>query len=145
MLHIAPNPPLAALRRLLRDENLPVSDLANSPALKLYACGDGNRLSGVVGLEHYGETALLRSLAVAAAARRQGVGAALLAYAETRARAGGARDIYLLTTTAEAFFARRGYARSERSSAPQAIRDTREFTSLCPGNAVLMRKALTGD
>lgn len=144
-MQIAPYPPLEAVRQLLRDENLPVSDLVRTPALRLYACGDGTRLSGVVGLERYGESALLRSLAVAAAARRQGLGAALLAHAEARARAGGVRDIYLLTTSAEPFFTRRGYTRSERASAPQSIRNTREFTTLCPDDAVLMHKALADD
>jgi amino-acid N-acetyltransferase len=52
------------------------------------------------------------------------------------------RVIYLLTTTAEEFFARRGYRRTERSSAPVAIRNTREFAGICPVSSAFMNKLL---
>ncbi len=86
--------------------------------------------------------ALLRSLAVAAHVRGRGVGRALLADAERYARSHEVKDIYLLTTTAERFFARAGYERVERDSAPREIQQTEEFSTLCPATSALMRKRL---
>ena len=54
----------------------------------------------------------------------------------------GVRSIYLLTTTAEAFFNRLGYERMGRSRAPSSIKRTREFAGLCPVSSVFMVKAL---
>jgi hypothetical protein len=47
-----------------------------------------------------------------------------------------------LTIDAEKFFARLGYRTMARSDAPAAIQSTDEFSSLCPGSAVLMQKRL---
>ncbi len=44
-------------------------------------------------------------------------------------------SIYGLTTTAEAFFVKRGYERVDRTEMPEAIRDTAEFRELCPETA----------
>ena len=49
---------------------------------------------------------------------------------------------YLLTTTAEDFFARRGYVRIARDEAPETIRATREFADICPAGSAIMRKVL---
>ena len=42
----------------------------------------------------------------------------------------------------DAFFARHGYSTMGRENAPAAIQSTAEFSSLCPGDAVLMCKRL---
>lgn len=103
---------------------------------------EGEQLIGCVGLEIFEEYALLRSLAVETGSRGQGLGAQLLAAAEERAISRGVRIIYLLTSAAESFFARRGYVIGERSNAPAAIQQTSEFWSLCPSTAVCMNKRL---
>ncbi len=61
---------------------------------------------------------------------------------KTHARSQGVRDVYLLTTTAEDFFARRGYVRIGREKAPRTIRSTREFADLCPASSAFMVKHL---
>ena len=96
----------------------------------------------MIGLEGYGAVALLRSLAVAPAWQGRGLGAALLAHAERAARQRGVQALYLLTTTAEAFFARRGYVRLPREAAPPILRQTAEFAALCPARAACLTKAL---
>ena len=96
----------------------------------------------MIGLEGYGAVALLRSLAVAPAWQGLGLGSALLAHAEQAARQRGVQALYLLTTTAEAFFARRGYVRLSREAAPPVLHRTAEFAALCPASAVGMTKAL---
>lgn len=69
----------------------------------------GEHIVGTVGLEVYDDMALLRSLAVAPACQHTGLGRALtdtaLSYLTTRQF----RAVYLLTTTAEAFFARHDF------------------------------------
>ena len=130
--------PLASVKRLLTEANLPTSDLTDAHLLHFFASGE----DGVVGLELYPPVALLRSLAVAASARGRGIGSALLADAEHYAREHRIQQIYLLTSTAERFFARAGYERVERAAVPQAIQETQEFSTLCPASSALMRKQL---
>jgi amino-acid N-acetyltransferase len=50
--------------------------------------------------------------------------------------------LYLLTTTADAFFRRLGYEQTARELAPPAIKATREFSSLCPSSSIFMVKQL---
>jgi amino-acid N-acetyltransferase len=69
----------------------------------------------------------------------------LVAQAERFAQSRGARDIYLLTTTAERFFERLGYARVQREAAPVAIQRTQEFSTLCSSSSTLMAKRLRPD
>ena len=54
----------------------------------------------------------------------------------------GVDDLYLLTETAEPFFAKRGYGAIPRADAPAAIAATEELSSLCPDSAVLMHRAI---
>jgi len=75
-------------------------------------------------------------------ARGTGLGSALVAHAESHARSEGISTLYLLTTTAERFFAARGYVAAERAAAPATIRDTREFADICPISSAFMQKCL---
>ena len=50
--------------------------------------------------------------------------------------------LYPLTTTAEAFFARRGYGRILCEAPPPVLHRTAEFAALCPASATCMSKAL---
>ena len=99
-------------------------------------------LAGVVGLEPKDEVGLLRSLAVAKNYRRQGLATQLVHKIEEYARSQQMDTLYLLTLTAEDFFAGRGYTKAERESAPEALQKTTEFKSLCPETSVCMKKHL---
>jgi amino-acid N-acetyltransferase len=135
-------PGFAAAVRLLSAASLPVADLTPAHCENFFYLGEKGRPSGVVGLEPHGEVALLRSLAIAADTRRTGGGSRLLAHAEAAAQARGVKNLYLLTTTAETFFGKRGYRLMNREAAPQAIRDTREFSGICPASSAFMVKVL---
>jgi amino-acid N-acetyltransferase len=135
-------PPATAVKALLAQAQLPASDLTEAHLEHFIGCGSAEMLEGVVGLELYPPYALLRSLAVTAAERGNGLGSALLADAERYARSRGVAEIYLLANTAERFFERKGYARVPREAAPAAIRETQEFAALCPASSALMRKRL---
>ena len=139
---IFPRPPLAAVTALLDDCGLPTSDLDQHDLDEFLGCGPDEQPLGVIGLERCGNDGLLRSLAVAPSVRGAGCGAALVARLEQQAHDRGIRCLYLLTETAEAFFAARGYQVIERSLVPDAVRATSEFASLCPDDATVMRKAL---
>ena len=102
----------------------------------------GARLVGVVGLEVYGRAALLRSAVVAAEARGIGVGAGLVQELLDRARTQGIQDVYLLTTTADAWFPRFGFVRISRDAVPLALHASEEFRGACPDSAVVMHASL---
>ncbi len=99
-------------------------------------------LLGTAATERHDDAALLRSLAVHAPARRHGLGRALVERALADARAAGAREAWLLTETAEPFFAGLGWSRVERGDAPAAVAASVEFTSACPATAIAMRHPL---
>lgn len=135
-------PELAAAIALLEDCGLPTADLAGQHMPHFFYCGSARNPAGIVGVELLGGEALLRSLAVREAMRGAGIGAALVSSAEEFARSRGVRNMYLLTTTAERFFARRGYAPAAKSEAPENVRHTREFAAICPDSSSFMCKPL---
>jgi len=47
-----------------------------------------------------------------------------------------------LTTTAERYFERLGFKAIGRDAAPPEVRETREYSSLCPSFSSLMMKSL---
>ncbi len=121
---------------------LPTSDLEAGHFDHFLGFGTAEHLQGLVGLEIYESNALLRSLAVVEEARGSGAGKALLNAIESYAQERGVQALYLLTTTADAFFARNGYTEVSREVAPESIRQTREFAGICPDDATFMMKTL---
>jgi amino-acid N-acetyltransferase len=97
---------------------------------------------GVVGLELYQESALLRSAAVEESWRGSGVGRALIDRALALTRERGIRDVFLLTTTAEDYFPRFGFVCIARDSVPETVQASAEFQGACPSTAVAMRKTM---
>jgi len=141
-MNIFANPNLSAVKQLLSESSLPIEDITAQHLQHFFGCGSGLELEGLVGLELYGDVALLRSLAVAASRRNSGLGSRLVAHAERHARDQGVQSLYLLTTTAEKFFLRRGFARIPRDEAPAAIKTTSEFSGICPTSSAFMVKYL---
>jgi amino-acid N-acetyltransferase len=141
-MDIFANPDEAAVKKLLSESGLPIEDITVRHLQHYFGCGSGLALEGVVGLELFGDVALLRSLAVASPRRGSGVGSSLVAHAELQARDQGVQSLYLLTTTAEKFFLDRGYGRIPRQEAPPAIKGTKEFSGICPVSSAFMIKKL---
>jgi amino-acid N-acetyltransferase len=133
----------AGVVRLLEAADLPTAGLDRSMPDFLVAEESG-RVVGAVGLEVYGDCALLRSAVVDAGRRGSGLGIdlveSLLRGAETR----GLREIYLLTTTAEHFFPRFGFVRIPRDDVAPTVRESEEFRGACPDSAIAMRTVLRG-
>jgi GNAT superfamily N-acetyltransferase len=102
--------------------------------------GSSRRRGGYGG---YGESGLLRSVAVAPEWRGSGIGRTLVDRVLDEGRAAGIREVYLLTTTAEQYFPRLGFQCVDRDCVPAAVRASAEFTGACPDSAVVMRKTAT--
>lgn len=132
---------LGAIRSLVAGLGLPAEDLG-SPGQTFLVARAGDAVVGCVGLEAHAPDALLRSLAVAPGLQGAGVGRALYRQAVAEAERQQVRALYLLTTTAEAFFAGAGFSRIDRSQAPAAVAGSAEFRALCPASAVCMRRSL---
>ena len=158
------------VEELLAENDLPTSDLDSAyPALFVCESGEGERV-GVGGLEVAGaeseadgsegdvegsedegevdeverepDAGLLRSVAVEESARGAGYGTAICERLLDRARVADLDAVFLLTTTAEDFFADLGFERVERSRVPDSIQGTAEFSDLCPASATCMKKGL---
>lgn len=126
-----------AVRALLRHCDLPTDGLPQCAETLVVARAAGDCV-GSAALEVYGDDVLLRSVAVDAAVRGRGVGRALTKAALKFARDLGARNVYLLTETAETFFAGLGFRRIGRVDVPALVRSSDEFTMLCPQSAAVM-------
>lgn len=129
----------AAVQALLLASDLPVDGIPASLESFLVAERD-DAVVGVIGLECYGADALLRSAAVHPAFRGTGLGASLvdgiMAQAETR----GIAVLWILTTTAERWFPRFGFAVAARTDVPVTVQASREFRGACPSSATVMRR-----
>jgi amino-acid N-acetyltransferase len=128
---------------LLGKADLPTAGVADSFSHFIVAESEGD-LVGVVGLELYGESALLRSAAVEEGWRGTGVGRLLVERALDLARERRIEDVYLLTTTAEEYFPKFGFACVSRDAVVEEVRSSVEFQGACPASAVVMRKHLAG-
>ena len=126
---------------LLATEKLPVADLPEHLDNFLVALEHGE-LIGVAGMEIYGQSALLRSVAVQPSDRNKGVGEKLLHRIEDLARSRGINAIYLLTETASGYFIKKNYQQITRNKVPDDVLGSTEFSLVCPQSAIVMKKIL---
>ncbi len=140
-MNIYQHPPKDRAIEILRECSLPHIDLTESSFQDFLGCGSEDNPDGIIGLEQYAEDGLLRSLAITASARNMGCAKALVSKLEAVAESKGIRHLYLLTNTAEDFFLHLGYSVVERQLVSDAIKSTQEFSTLCPGDATVMRKS----
>jgi amino-acid N-acetyltransferase len=110
------------------------------PRAFLVARGDDGALLGAAGVEIHGGAGLLRSVAVAEAARGQGLGERLSRAAMELAAERGVREMYLLTTGAEGYFPRLGFVRVAREEMPASLGASEQLRGACPATAIAMRR-----
>ncbi len=134
---------LPEMLALLGRAHLPTAGVAESLTHFIVAEREGE-LIGVAGLEVYGASALLRSVAVEDSWRGSGVGRTLIDRALEQARQAGIEDVFLLTTTAEHYFPRFGFSCVNRDSVNPGVQASIEFQGACPTSAIIMRKSLRG-
>lgn len=126
---------------LLQSLHLPTEDLTGNLENFFVALG-ANEIIGTVGLEIYGEYGLLRSLAVDPQLQGKGIGHSLVSYIEQYAQNKGLKELYLLTETAKDYFEKKTYQLIARDKAAEAIKQSAEFSHVCPQSAVLMKKTI---
>ena len=129
--------------QLLQRAGLPTDGVSGAALSHFVIAESEGRPIGVVGLEIYRESALLRSAAVEESWRGSGVGRALVDRALAMTKEHGIHDVFLLTTTAEDYFPRFGFACIARESVPEAVKASAEFQGACPSSAVVMRKTMS--
>ncbi len=132
---------LAPALELLRRSDLPDKGVADAFG-HYFVVHDDGQLVALAGLELCGEDGLLRSVVVEPEYRGQGIAGKLVEATVERARRLKLRALYLLTTTARDYFARRGFADCPRDQAPEAIRASWEFSSGCPASSAFMKREL---
>jgi len=132
---------LPDVRALLERHDLPLAGVEDRVQTMLVA-RDESQIVGTAALELYGDGALLRSVAVDSRRQGQGLGHQLTEAALQLARTHGAEQVFLLTTTAEAFFRRLGFETIARDAVPASVQASIEFQSACPASAIVMRRRL---
>ncbi len=132
---------LAAVQGLLRFLQLPGEDIAEN-FRHFFTARVRDQVVGVLGVEPYGDIALIRSFAVLPDYRGQNIARDLWRRAEAYARELGIQKLYLLTTSIQRLCAMGGFRVIPRSEAPAVLQETPEFKTLCPSTAVCMCKSL---
>ena len=131
----------ATVAALLGEVDLPFDDI--SPTLVgFFVAERRTSILGTIGVERYGDAALVRSVAVHTDARGTGLGGALVERAINAARTDGIRDLYLLTTTAADWAPRFGFTRIRRDQVHEAVRQSPQFLGGTCTSAIAMHRAL---
>ncbi|MHA1924431.1 MAG: arsenic resistance N-acetyltransferase ArsN2 [Candidatus Thorarchaeota archaeon] len=134
---------LSSILSLLNDVDLPGEGVKDyiSNFLTLKSKDDLDLTTwGCVGLEIYGSSALLRSMAIAPEYQGKGLGTVLTEAIIEDARKKGISTLFLLTDTAEDFFRRFGFRIVERELIPEDVKTSIEFTKLCLEAPAMMLK-----
>lgn len=134
-------PDLPAIASLLHEGGLPAGAARERVGRTVVAESD-RRVIATAAWEPVGDAALLRSVAVAADLRGTGAGLLVSAAALRQAARAGIREIYLVTTDAEGFFARCGFRTIPREELPAAVAAHKQITRECPATAPVMRLTL---
>lgn len=142
-MNIVPASPnsFSAAIDLLKQNNLPTEDI--TAGTQLFVVEEGNDVIATVAVEYDYDVALLRSLSVLQTKRGGGIGAELVDFIEDYVRRQGVHTIFLLTTTAAAFFMKRCYKVIDRTNVPGFIRNTKEYSVICASSSTLMKKELS--
>jgi len=132
---------LEGVTALLHGASLPTLGVTDHFENFLVAENHGSVL-GAIGLELYGETALLRSAVVSPENRNLGLGSRLYEALLLRARSLGVHRLILLTNTAEQYFQRKGFRKIDQSTVTGPVTTSVEFTGACPSHAACMEMFL---
>lgn len=126
--------------RILQAAGLPIAGVEEHFDEFTVACASDGTIVGVAGAERHPSSVLLRSVAVLPRWRGLGVGRRLVS--SQLARLGRGTPVYLLTTTAEAYFCSLGFQTISRDDVLPEIKQSSEFQGACPQSAVVMRLVL---
>jgi amino-acid N-acetyltransferase len=129
---------LPAIKQLLTDNDLPTSGVDEHWKTFIVA-RDGDAIVACGGSEAHPVAALLRSIAVHPDYRSLGIGRKIVRQLLDRLASRGIREFYLLTTTAQEYFRKRGFKVIDRDEVHPQLLGSEEFRGACPDSAVCMR------
>ena len=130
---------------LLSQVQLPHDGVAENVRTFLIARDESSRLIATIGLERHGNTALLRSAAVAPEFQGCGIGSRLTEQLLQQATNEGVERVVLLTTTARDFFGRRfGFCETPRIEYDKELSESSEWNLPRCSSAVCMSLDLKG-
>jgi len=129
---------LDAIKQLLTDNQLPTAGVDEHWKTFIVA-RDGDAVVGCGGSEAHEFAALLRSVAVHSEYRSLGIGRKIVRQLLDRLASRGIREFYLLTTTAQEYFRKRGFKVIDRDEVHPQLLGSEEFRGACPDSAVCMR------
>jgi len=127
-----------AIKQLLEVNELPLEGVDDHWKTFVVA-RDGETLVGCGGSEAYSNAALIRSIAVEPTHRNRGIARMIVRQLLDRLSAIGVREFYLLTTTAQDYFKKRGFKKCDRDEVNPQLLASREFQNACPSSATVMR------
>lgn len=137
---------LQAILDLLSRVELPHDGVAENISGFLVARDESSRLIATIGLERHGNTALLRSAAVAPEYQGCGIGSRLTERLLEQATNNGMERVVLLTSTASDFFARRfGFCETSRSAFDKELAASSEWNLPRCSSAVCMSLELQNE
>ena len=126
------------LQHFLQANNLPYADIKSEGNVFIaYYDAEGNMIASG-GLELYGASALLRSVAVDHHYRGKELGKQMVDELLVKARDLKIDFIFLLTETARPFFLKKGFFDVSREDVPVELKSSSEFSFICPVSAACM-------
>ena len=132
---------LESVYSLLKLVDLPVEGVDDN-FHNFFVTWEGDHLQGCAGVEIYEDIGLIRSIAVHPSFQGRGLGRKLVETIEKFSTERGLNKIYLLTETAKEFFLELKFIVIPRNDADSKVKQSIEFTKLCPDSATCMVKTL---
>lgn len=130
---------LPEVLELLKQVDLPIEGVRKH-FHNFFTIKKDNLTVGCGGIEIYENVGLLRSLAIHPSIQAKGNGQQMVGRIEEYSAEKGIYNIYLLTETAEKYFQKLGYKIIPREEADPRIKQSIEFTTLCPSAPVMMKR-----
>ena len=133
---------LDAIKRLLVGSLLPSRDVGES-SQRFIVASEAGRLIGCAGLQVAGQDGLVRSMAVHWTRRNAGLGSRLHERLLFEALLAGVKRLWVVTTTAEDFFAGHGFRKVAAGDVPLELQASDEFTAFVPGGSTVMSRPVS--
>jgi N-acetylglutamate synthase-like GNAT family acetyltransferase len=131
----------ASVERLLESAKLPTAGVGDQ-FTTFFVAVSASGVVGAVGLERYGDNALLRSCVVAEASRGRGIGVLLTMRVLEDGLSKGVKRVYVVTTDAMTYFEKLGFKVVPREQALADVGESAEFKGGCPETATCMTREL---
>lgn len=130
---------LGSIKALLVSSGLPTAGVDDHWKTFIVARDESGQVVACGGAEAHQVVALIRSVAVVPEHRSEGLGRRVVRQLLDRLASRGIREFYLLTTTAEEYFRKRGFRTIDRDEVHPQLLGSREFQDACPSTATVMR------